>query len=146
MHCGARAPARGVDDAAEEDVMAQGIQNLRLRCIAQQNSENQIVVLAIQLQLPTAYSLLHEGRVRVPVPAPAHLDKLYLFNSRIDGVLVEQGPNAFMIFTTRKSVERETRGYQDFYLLQMLRRSQRGARLHGHWLRKDGQCIQVQRV
>ncbi len=104
-----------------EDVMAQGIQNLQLRCIAQQNSENQIVVLAIQLQLPTAYSLLHEEEYAYLCQRLRILDKLYLFNSRIDGVLVEQGPNAFMIFTTRKSVERETRGYQDFYLLQMLR-------------------------
>lgn len=101
--------------------MAQGIQNLQLRCIAQQNSENQIVVLAIQLQLPTAYSLLHEEEYAYLCQRLRILDKLYLFNSRIDGVLVEQGPNAFMIFTTRKSVERETRGYQDFYLLQMLR-------------------------
>lgn len=49
------------------------------------------------------------------------MDRLYHFNHRIDGVLVEQSKSECMIFTTKKIIETETNQYKDFYLLDVLR-------------------------
>lgn len=91
-----------------EDVMLQGIQSIMMRCIAQKNSENQIVVVTIKLNIPSEYSLIKDDEYAYLSQRIKVLDKLYHFSSRIDGVLVEQGRSEFMIFTTKKIIELET--------------------------------------
>ncbi len=73
-----------------------------MRYIAKKNNENQIVVLAIKLNMPSEYSLMKEDEYAYLSQRIKILDKLYHFNSRIDGVLVEQSRSEFMIFTTKK--------------------------------------------
>lgn len=104
-----------------EDVMLQGIKSIMMRCIAQKNSENQIVVVTVKLNMPSEYSLMKDDEYAYLSQRIKVLDKLYHFSSRIDGVLVEQGKSEFMIFTTKKIIELETKNYRDIYLLDMLR-------------------------
>lgn len=92
-----------------------------MRYIAKKNNENQIVVLAIKLNMPSEYSLMKEDEYAYLSQRIKILDKLYHFNSRIDGVLVEQSRSEFMIFTTKKILELETKKYRDIYLLDMIR-------------------------
>ncbi|OJT83533.1 hypothetical protein BM533_20755 [Clostridioides difficile] len=73
-----------------------------MRYIAKKNNENQIIVLAIKLNMPSEYSLMKEDEYAYLSQRIKILDKLYHFNSRIDGVLVEQSRSEFMIFTTKK--------------------------------------------
>ncbi|OJT83531.1 hypothetical protein BM533_20760 [Clostridioides difficile] len=74
-----------------------------MRYIAKKNNENQIIVLAIKLNMPSEYSLMKEDEYAYLSQRIKILDKLYHFNSRIDGVLVEQSRSEFMIFTTKKT-------------------------------------------
>ncbi len=104
-----------------EDVMLQGIQSTMMRCIAQKNSENQIVVVTIKLNIPSEYSLMKDDEYAYLSQRIKVLDKLYHFSSRIDGVLIEQGRSEFMIFTTKKIIELETKNYRDIYLLDLLK-------------------------
>ncbi|HBG6038134.1 TPA: hypothetical protein KQV96_002815 [Clostridioides difficile] len=104
-----------------EDVMVQSIKNIQMRYIAKKNNENQIVVLAIKLNMLSEYSLMKEDEYAYLSQRIKILDKLYHFNSRIDGVLVEQSRSEFMIFTTKKILELETKKYRDIYLLDMIR-------------------------
>lgn len=104
-----------------EDVMIQGIKSIMMRCIAQKNSENQIVVVTVKLNMPSEYSLMKDDEYAYLSQRIKVLDKLYHFSSRIDGVLVEQDRSEFMIFTTKKIIELETKNYRDIYLLDMLR-------------------------
>lgn len=101
--------------------MVQSIKNIQMRYIAKKNNENQIVVLAIKLNMPSEYSLMKEDEYAYLSQRIKILDKLYHFNSRIDGVLVEQSRSEFMIFTTKKILELETKKYRDIYLLDMIR-------------------------
>lgn len=104
-----------------EDVVVQSIRNLQIRYIAKKNSENQIVVVAIKLNVPSSYSLLKEDEYSYLSQRIKIMDRLYHFNHRIDGVLVEQSKSECMIFTTKKIIETETNQYKDFYLLDVLR-------------------------
>lgn len=104
-----------------EDTMIQSLKNLQLRCIAEKNNENQIVVVAIKLDMPSEYSLLREDEYTYLTQRIKILERLYHFSSRINGVLVEQGRSEFMIFTTKKNLELETKNYKDIYLTDLLR-------------------------
>lgn len=104
-----------------EDVMIQSLKNLQLRFIAKQNSENQIVMVAVKLDMPSEYSLMKGDEYAYLSQRIKVLEKLYYFSNRIDGVLVEQGKSEFMIFTTKKVIELETKNYKDVYLLDLLR-------------------------
>ena len=104
-----------------EDVIIQGIKSVMMRSIAQKNSENQIVVVTVKLSMPSEYSLMKDDEYAYLSQRIKVLDKLYHFSSRIDGVLVEQDRSEFMIFTTKKIIESETKNYRDIYLLDMLR-------------------------
>lgn len=104
-----------------EDVVLQSLRNLQMRYIAKKNSENQIVVVAIKLNVPSEYSLLKEDEYSYLSQRIKIMDRLYHFNHRIDGVLVEQSKSECMIFTTKKIIETETNQYKDFYLLDVLR-------------------------
>lgn len=104
-----------------EDVVVQSIRNLQIRYIAKKNSENQIVVVVIKLNVPSEYSLLKEDEYSYLSQRIKIMDRLYHFNHRIDGVLVEQSKSECMIFTTKKIIETETNQYKNFYLLDVLR-------------------------
>lgn len=104
-----------------EDIMRQSLENVQMRVIAQKNSENQIVVVAVKMDMPSEYSLMKDDEYAYLAQRLKILDRLYHFNSRIEGVLVEQGRSEFMIFTTKKVIETETNNYKDIYLLDMLR-------------------------
>lgn len=104
-----------------ETIMIQSIKNLQLRWLAKKNSENQIVVVAVKLNMPSEYSLMKEDEYAYLSQRVKILEKLYYFSSRLDGVLIEQGKSEFMIFTTKKNIELETKNYKDIYLLDLLR-------------------------
>lgn len=87
----------------------------------EKNSENQIVVVAIKLNVPSEYSLMKEDEYSYLSQRIKIMDRLYHFNHRIDGVLVEQSKSECMIFPTKKIIETETNQYKDFYLLDVLR-------------------------
>ncbi len=104
-----------------EDIMIQSLKNLQMRYIGKKNSENQIVIVAVKLNMPSEYSLMKEDEYAYLSQRIKILDKLYHFSNRIDGVLVTQGQSEFMIFTTKKIIELETKNYKDVYLLDLLR-------------------------
>jgi len=105
---------------ASEKAFVQSVENLHLRWLAKRNSENQIVVIAVKLNIPSDYSLMKEDEYAYLSQRIKILDRLYYFSSRIDGVLMEQGKSEFIIFTTKQIIELETKNYKDIYLLDLL--------------------------
>ena len=103
-----------------EDTIIQCIKSMQMRCLSQKNSENQIVVIAIKLHLPSEYSVTRGDEYAYLTQRIGLLDRLYSFNSRIDGVIVESSHSEFMIFTTRKVMEIETNNYKNIHLLDMI--------------------------
>lgn len=104
-----------------EDIIVQTMKNLQMRYTARKNSENQIVVIGIELHLPSEYSVVKDEEYAYLSHRIKLLDKIYAFNHLIDGVVVENSRSEFMIFTTKKTIETETDYYQNFHLLDMLR-------------------------
>lgn len=104
----------------EEEVVIQSIRNLQLRVIAQQSSDNQIVVIAVHMIEPSSLLTASEDEYLFLSQRVKVLERLYAFNSRIYGVVVERG-NEFLIFTTRKQIERETENYHTLDLSASLR-------------------------
>lgn len=96
------------------------VKKLQLRWEAKQNLENGIVVVMVKLTYPGSYALLGlddygyiTNRIRV-------LESIYSYSYRIDGTVVEEGNDGFLIFTTRRAIELETGHFKNFYLLDML--------------------------
>lgn len=104
-----------------DDLIIQSMKNLQMRHEASKNSENQIVVIAISLQIPSEYSVVKDEEYFYLSRRIKILDKIYAFNNLISGVVVEDGRNEFMIFTTRKIIQVETGNYSNIYLLDMLK-------------------------
>lgn len=103
-----------------EDTIRQSINSLQARIRAQKNCENQIVVVAVKIDMPSEYSLMKDDEYAYLSQRLKILDRLYHFNNRLEGVLVEQGRSEFMIFTTKKVIESETSNFKDIYLLNLL--------------------------
>ena len=96
------------------------VKKLQLRYESQQNRKSRIAIIMIRLTYPGSYSVIGKddysyinNRVKV-------LESIYSYSYRINGIVVEEGSEGFMILTTRRDIELETSYFKKFYLLDML--------------------------
>ncbi len=93
---------------------------LQLRYEAKQNLENWIVVIMVKLTYSGNYSLLGKDDYGYITNRIKVLESVYTYSYRIDGTVVEDGSDGFLIFTTRRAIALETGQFKNFYLLDML--------------------------
>lgn len=93
---------------------------LQLRYEAKQNLENWIVVIMVKLTYSGNYSLLGKDDYGYITNRIKVLESVYTYSYRIDGTVVEEGSDGFLIFTTRRAIALETGQFKNFYLLDML--------------------------
>lgn len=96
------------------------VKKLQLRYESQQNRKSRIAIIMIRLTYPGNYSVIGRddysyinNRIKV-------LESIYSYSYRINGIVVEEGSEGFMILTTRRDIELETGHFKKFYLLDML--------------------------
>lgn len=93
---------------------------LQLRYESKQNLENWIVVIMVKLTYSGNYSLLGKDDYGYITNRIKVLESVYTYSYRIDGTVVEEGSDGFLIFTTRRAIALETGQFKNFYLLDML--------------------------
>ena len=104
----------------EEELIKHSIRNLQVKVIANQNSENQIVVIAVKIEHPCGHASTSEDEYLFLSRRIKIMDRLYIFSNRIAGIVVERGTE-FIIFTTRKQIEQESDNYRHLSLRSSLK-------------------------
>lgn len=85
-----------------------GVQQLWMKINAIRSSESQIVVLAIEVDLPNEYHLIHDNEYQLMLEKSKISEQVYKFSESIQAAVVESGPMSYMLFSTRKILESTT--------------------------------------
>lgn len=102
------------------DVIKQTLNRFKLRNEANINKNSQIVVLSIEIDLANEYSLISENEYKIMFEKMKVSEYIYLFAQKIQGAVVEVGIRGFLIFCTKKILERETNDLQKLDLLKTI--------------------------
>ncbi len=78
------------------------------------------MVIMLEVSFARNYSIMGEDDYGYLANRIKVLENIYSFSSRIDGVVVEDTPKSFLIFTTRRLIELETNHFQYLDLLDIL--------------------------
>ncbi|WP_432663124.1 hypothetical protein R9X47_21375 [Wukongibacter baidiensis] len=111
-------PCLSLDPTA--DVIKQTLHRFQLRNEANINKSSQIVVLSIEIDLTSEYSLISENEYQIMVEKMKVSEDIYLFAQKIQGAVVEVGVRGYLIFCTKSILERETKNLQKLDLLKVI--------------------------
>lgn len=78
---------------------------------------NDIVVLAIERDLPDEYALIRENEYQLSLEAMKISEEIYRFSQRIQAAVVEKEIGKYMLFTTKPLFEMETEQLQKINIL-----------------------------
>lgn len=100
------------------DAIKTTINHLLLQINSATNSESQIVVISIEIDMPNEYNLVLENEYQLLLEKTHVSEEVYRFTGRIEGAVVESGSHNYIIFSTRKPVEDETNSLEKIPLLK----------------------------
>lgn len=103
------------------DAIKHTLSNLLLQITSVSNSESQIVVISIEIDIPSEYNLLLENEYQLLLQKNHVSEEIYRFTQRIQGAVVETGTHNYKIFSTRKHVEAETNNLQSLPILKRIK-------------------------
>jgi len=92
--------------------------NLLLTINSIQNTESQIVVISIEIDMPDEYHLINENEYQLMLEKTHVTEEVYIFAERIQAAVVEQGVHNYMLFSTKKAIESETHGFKSVPILK----------------------------
>ena len=72
------------------------------------DSESQIVVISMEIDLPGEYNLVHENEYRLMLEKTRVTEQVYMFAEKIQAAVVEVGAHNYLLFSTRKIFEAAT--------------------------------------
>lgn len=90
---------------------------LKLKMKIQQTQNDNIVVIAVERDLPNEYALVKENEYQLALDSMKISESIYLFAQRIQAAVVEQEMGKYLLFTTKNLFEIETDKLQKFSLL-----------------------------
>ena len=100
-----------------DEIVKQTVERLVLKYTAKKNAENSLVVMAIDVSLPNEFSLVNENEYQLVMDRMQITKKIYLYAQRLQAAVVQENQTQYLLFSTRKAMEIETRGYQHIDLL-----------------------------
>ncbi|AWI04729.1 hypothetical protein [Clostridium drakei] len=103
-----------------KNVILATVEKLRLEYLAQSNTDNQIVVMVVQIDFPDEYSVIKEDEYQNVINRIKISECIYLFASKIKAAVVEVNNKEYMIFTTKKILETVTSNYKKIYLFELV--------------------------
>lgn|GEM_PF-254707 len=89
--------------------------DIKKRSKLQKNSD--IVVLAIERDLPDEYALIRENEYQLSLEAMKVSEEIYRFSQRIQAAVIEKEMGQYMLFTTKPLFEMETEHLQKINIL-----------------------------
>jgi hypothetical protein len=93
------------------------MQLLMLKRESRMAEERQIVVLAIEQDLPDEHALIRENEYQMALESMGISQEVYLFAQRVQAAVVEKEMGKFMLFTTKNLLEVETEQFRSFNLM-----------------------------
>ncbi|KZL90250.1 hypothetical protein [Clostridium magnum] len=103
-----------------KNVILTTVEKLRLEYLAQSNTDNQIVVMVVQIDFPNEYSVIRDDEYQNIISRMKISECVYLFASKIKAAVVEVNHKEYMIFTTKKILETVTNNYEKIYLFELV--------------------------
>lgn len=103
------------------DAIKHTLNNLLLQITSISNSESQIVVISIEIDIPSEYNLVLENEYQLLLEKNRVSEEVYRFTQRIQGTVVETGTHSYQIYSTRKHVESETDNLQSLPILKSIK-------------------------
>ncbi len=100
-----------------KDDIKSTIKQLELKMRSAIDEKSQIVVLAIEIDLPNEYSIIYENEYQIMSEKAKVTDKVYLFAQRIQATVLEIGTRGYLLFSTKNILEFETNNLQYISLL-----------------------------
>lgn len=94
------------------------IKQLEMKMRSRVNEQSQIVVLAIEIDLPNEYSMIYENEYQIMSEKTKVTDKVYLFAQRIQATVIEIGTRGYLLFSTKNILEFETKNLEYISLLE----------------------------
>lgn len=103
-------------DPTEESVR-DAMQLLMLKRESRLAEDRQMVVIAIEQDLPDEHALIRENEYQMALESMGITEQVYLFAQRIQAAVVDREMGKFLLFTTKHLLEAETEGFKRLGLL-----------------------------
>lgn len=94
------------------------IQQLMHQIDSLSNKDSQIVVLGIEIDMPSEYNLIYDNEYHLMREKTRVTEEVYRFAEKIQAAVVETGMHNYLLFSTRKSLEDATDTLTAFPLLE----------------------------
>jgi len=99
------------------EAIKQAVQHFRLKHEFSMVEDRQIVVIAIEMDMPDAYSLINENEYQLMLNKMKVAEEIYLFAQKIQAAVVEIGFRGYLLFGTKKILELETNNINELKIL-----------------------------
>jgi DNA-binding CsgD family transcriptional regulator len=99
------------------EAIKQAIQHFRLKHEFSMVEDRQIVVIAIEMDMPNEYSLINENEYQLMLNKMKVAEEIYLFAQKIQAAVVEIGFRGYLLFGTKKILELETNNINELKIL-----------------------------
>ncbi len=103
-----------------EEAINNGINQLWLSMDALENSESQIVVLSIEMDMPGEYNLILENEYQLMLEKAKVSEQVYKFAESVQAAVVGTGDKSFMLFSTKQMLEHATDQLNNMPLLGLI--------------------------
>jgi hypothetical protein len=88
-----------------EEAINNGINQLFMKINALENAESQLVVLSIEIDMPSQYNLIFDNEYQLMLEKSKLSEQIYKFAELIQAAVVEPGAKNFILFSTRQLLE-----------------------------------------
>jgi len=109
IHCFTAYPSRAV--------IRESLSKLYLKYEAKQNQKSKIVILSIEIDLPSEYSVISKDEYHYIHEKMSVLEMIYKFAQDIRAAVVEASSNTYLLFSTKNILELETDNFKNISLL-----------------------------
>ncbi len=103
-----------------EDAIKQAIHILRQKMSLASVINSQIIVIAVEIDKRSEYSLLNESEYQMMLEKTKVTEEIYRFAQKIQAAVIEESTHNYLLFTTKKLVEFETKNMHQLSLLSSI--------------------------
>ncbi len=103
------------------DAIKHTLTNLLLQITSVAHTQSQIVVISIEIDMPSEYNPILENEYQLLLEKNRVSEEVYRFTQKIQGAVVESGIHHYTIFSTRKQVESETNNLKSLPILSRIK-------------------------
>jgi len=102
------------------NVIRETLTKLKLKYLAYNNHNNQMLVLAVEIDAPNEESIISRNEYQIAFENMKVSEQIYLFAQRIEAAVVEINSGNYLLFSTTSIFENETDNLRNIDLLNMI--------------------------